>query len=112
MPYIVQKLCGGTETACVDACPYDCIYPNKDEFSLQPLYTIDAETCTNCGACALVCPEGAIAPAAEYGHYAGAAASAKRPYDSHLQVWSSAAPAPPLDLTATELFTAFAASHP
>ena len=34
--------------------------------------------CTDCGACALVCPESAIAPAAEFGRYVDASAPKKR----------------------------------
>ena len=32
MAYIIAEPCIGTkDTACVDACPVDCIHPKKDE---------------------------------------------------------------------------------
>jgi NAD-dependent dihydropyrimidine dehydrogenase PreA subunit len=114
MPYVIEKICSGTETACMEACPFDCIHPNKNEMSLEPLFYIDAETCTDCGACAIACPESAIAPAAEFGHYAGPAAQAKQqPYDSHLQVISGKeSERPAFEVIAEEWFTAFATAHP
>src|SRR4029077_3767885 len=56
------------DTACVDACPVDCIHPKKgttyddgrpsfDEVS--QLY-IDPIECIDCGACVPVCPVSAI----------------------------------------------------
>ena len=32
MAYVIAEPCIGTkDTACVDACPVDCIHPKKDE---------------------------------------------------------------------------------
>ena len=113
MPYVIQKLCSGTDTACMDACPYDCIHPEKDEISLKPLFYVDAEQCTDCGACALACPEGAIAPAAEYGRYAGISACPQdSSYESHLRIATAEQLQPPaMEIIAKELLTTFVASH-
>jgi ferredoxin len=78
MPYTINRDCTGKDTACVEACPFDCIHPKKAAFSARPLFFIDAEQCTDCGACALVCPESAIAPAAEFGRYVDISAPKKR----------------------------------
>ena len=115
MPYVIQKLCSGTETACMDPCPFDCIYPNKDEFSTKPLFYIDAEECTNCGACALSCPESAIAPAEEFGRYAGPGVGLKgKSYESHLSVAppSDTIDPPAFEVIAKEWFTTYVASQP
>lgn len=50
------------DTACVDACPVDCIHPKKDEVDYEAvtqLY-IDPIECIDCGACVPVCPVSAI----------------------------------------------------
>jgi ferredoxin--NADP+ reductase len=97
----------------MDACPFDCIHPSKDERPMQPLYFIDPETCTDCGACALVCPESAIAPAAAFGRYAGPAAGAKaNSYDSHLEVAPPDAEPGAFEVIAKEWLTTFVASQP
>src|SRR6202158_3802158 len=69
MAYVIAEPCIGTkDTACVDACPVDCIHPKKsttyddgrptfDEVS--QLY-IDPVECIDCGACVPVCPVSAI----------------------------------------------------
>ena len=69
MTYIIAEPCIGVkDTACVDACPVDCIHPKKgttyddgrpsfDEVS--QLY-IDPIECIDCGACVPVCPVSAI----------------------------------------------------
>jgi len=113
MPYVIQKICSGTDTACMDACPFDCIHPEKDEISLKPLFYVDAEQCTDCGACALVCPEGAIAPVAEYGRYAGVSAGVQGgSYESHLELATTERDQPrAVEIIAQELLTAFVASH-
>jgi NAD-dependent dihydropyrimidine dehydrogenase PreA subunit len=63
MAYVIAEPCTDVkDTACVDACPVDCIHPRKDEreFSdVRQLY-IDAENCICCGACVPVCPVAAI----------------------------------------------------
>ena len=63
MTYIIAEPCVGTkDTACVDACPVDCIHPRKDEIecnSATMLY-INPVQCIDCGACVPVCPVEAI----------------------------------------------------
>jgi ferredoxin len=63
MAYVIAEPCIGTkDTACVDACPVDCIHPRKDEadFIAVPQLFIDPETCICCAACVPVCPVTAI----------------------------------------------------
>ncbi|MES1261296.1 MAG: ferredoxin family protein [Acidobacteriota bacterium] len=50
------------DTACVDACPVDCIHPKKDEqdFETETQLYIDPVECIDCGACVPVCPVSAI----------------------------------------------------
>ena len=59
MAYVIAEPCIGTkDTACVDACPVDCIHPKKDEAdfaNVTQLY-IDPVECIDCGACVPVCP--------------------------------------------------------
>jgi len=87
MPYVIQKICSGADNACMEVCLFDCIYANKDELSTKPALYIDPEECTNCGECALACPEAAIVPVAAYGRYAGPATESKsNPYEAHLSV--------------------------
>jgi len=63
MAYVIAEPCIGTkDTACVDACPVDCIHPKKDEGpygEAQQLF-IDPVECIDCGACVPVCPVSAI----------------------------------------------------
>jgi len=63
--FIICEPCIGTkDTACVDACPVDCIHPRADEPDFDPetqLY-IDPEECIDCGACVPECPVEAIFP--------------------------------------------------
>lgn len=63
MAYIIAEPCIGVkDTACVDACPVDCIHPRKDEADFESaaqLY-IDPRECIDCGACVPVCPVQAI----------------------------------------------------
>lgn len=63
MPYVIAEPCIGTkDTACVDACPVDCIHPKEDEedFEYEEMLFIDPEECIDCGACVPVCPVSAI----------------------------------------------------
>ena len=69
MAYIIAEPCIGTkDTACVDACPVDCIHPKKDTeyddgrpgFDDVPQLYIDPTECIDCGACVPVCPVTAI----------------------------------------------------
>ena len=64
MAYVIAEPCIGTkDTACVDACPVDCIHPKKDAAdkydNVEQLY-IDPVECIDCGACVPVCPVSAI----------------------------------------------------
>ncbi len=63
MAYIIAEPCIGTkDTACVDACPVDCIHPKKDEpeFEHVTMLYIHPEECIDCGACVPACPVSAI----------------------------------------------------
>jgi NAD-dependent dihydropyrimidine dehydrogenase PreA subunit len=63
MAYVIAEPCIGTkDTACVDACPVDCIHPKKDEtqYSETDQLFIDPVECIDCGACVPVCPVSAI----------------------------------------------------
>lgn len=63
MAYVIAEPCIGTkDTACVDACPVDCIHPKKDEsaFATEAQLYIDPVECIDCGACVPVCPVSAI----------------------------------------------------
>jgi NAD-dependent dihydropyrimidine dehydrogenase PreA subunit len=63
MAYVIAEPCIGTkDTACVDACPVDCIHPRKDEagFAETPQLFIDSQGCICCAACVPVCPVSAI----------------------------------------------------
>ena len=65
MTYIIGSPCIGTkDTACVDACPVDCIHPKKDEegFEESEMLYIHPEECIDCGACEPACPVTAIWP--------------------------------------------------
>src|ERR1700748_2105706 len=63
MAYVIAEPCIGTkDTACVDACPVDCIHPKKDEGDhdgVDQLF-IDPVECIDCGACVPACPVSAI----------------------------------------------------
>jgi NAD-dependent dihydropyrimidine dehydrogenase PreA subunit len=66
--YIIAAPCIGTkDTACVDACPVDCIHPRKDEpeFETEEMLYIEPGECIDCGACVPVCPVTAIFEADE-----------------------------------------------
>ena len=65
MTFIICEPCIGTkDTACVDACPVDCIHPRSDEpaFESETQLYIDPEECIDCGACVPECPVEAIFP--------------------------------------------------
>ena len=69
MAFVIAEPCIGVkDTACVDACPVDCIHPKKDTVyedgrpgfnDVEQLY-IDPVECIDCGACVPVCPVAAI----------------------------------------------------
>ena len=69
MAFVIAEPCiGTTDTACVDACPVDCIHPKKNTkyddarpgFDEVPQLYIDPVECIDCGACVPVCPVAAI----------------------------------------------------
>ena len=59
---IAEPCIGTKDTACVDACPVDCIHPKKDDprFEGEEMLYIDPVECIDCGACVPVCPVSAI----------------------------------------------------
>lgn len=61
--FVIAEPCIGTkDTACVDACPVDCIHPRKDEpgFDEAEMLYINPSECIDCGACEPPCPVQAI----------------------------------------------------
>jgi len=63
MAYTIAEPCIEVkDTACVDACPVDCIHPKRDEsaVSAETQLYIDQMECIDCGACVPVCPVSAI----------------------------------------------------
>jgi NAD-dependent dihydropyrimidine dehydrogenase PreA subunit len=63
MAFVIAKPCIGVkDTACVVACPVDCIHPTKDEaaFAAADQLFIDPEECIHCGICVAECPVAAI----------------------------------------------------
>ncbi|HLK51867.1 MAG TPA: ferredoxin [Candidatus Angelobacter sp.] len=63
MAYVIAEPCIGTkDTACVDACPVDCIHPRttEDGFSSVQQLFIDSENCICCACCVPACPVSAI----------------------------------------------------
>ena len=63
MAYVIAEPCIGTkDTACVDACPVDCIHPKKDseKYATEEMLYIDPVECIDCGACVPVCPTNSI----------------------------------------------------
>ena len=84
MAYVIAEPCIGTkDSACVDACPVDCIHPKKDEAGhaeADQLF-IDPVECIDCGACVPVCPVSAIFAQDDlpekWAHFSGRSSSAK-----------------------------------
>jgi NAD-dependent dihydropyrimidine dehydrogenase PreA subunit len=73
LAYVITEACIGTKnTACVGACPVDCIYDAGDHFIINPAECID------CSMCMPECPVEAIYPGdevpEEMQHYATRAA--------------------------------------
>jgi ferredoxin len=55
--YVITEACIGTKnTACVAACPVDCIYDEGDHYLINP------EECIDCSMCMPECPVEAIYP--------------------------------------------------
>ena len=77
MAFVIAEPCVGVkDTACVEACPTDCIHPRKDETGAAdtPQLYIDPAECIDCAACIPACPVSAIYPAEDlpekWKHYA------------------------------------------
>jgi NAD-dependent dihydropyrimidine dehydrogenase PreA subunit len=65
MALVIAEPCIGVkDTACVDACPVDCIHPRRDETEIgdAPQLYIDPIECIDCGMCISACPVSAIYP--------------------------------------------------
>jgi NAD-dependent dihydropyrimidine dehydrogenase PreA subunit len=63
MAFVIAEPCIGVkDTACVNACPVDCIHPRRDEadFETSAMLYINPIECIDCGACVPVCPVQAI----------------------------------------------------
>lgn len=63
MAFVIAEPCIDVkDTACIDACPVDCIHPLKDgsEFAAERQLYIDPNECICCAACIPVCPVSAI----------------------------------------------------
>ena len=57
MAYVIAEPCVGTkDSACVDACPVDCIHPRKDDARFEEVTILNIDR----GACVPVCPVSAI----------------------------------------------------
>ena len=57
MAYVITEACIGTKnTACVSACPVDCIYDEGEHYLINP------EECIDCSMCMPECPVEAIYP--------------------------------------------------
>jgi NAD-dependent dihydropyrimidine dehydrogenase PreA subunit len=60
LAYVITEACiGFKNTACVNACPVDCIYDAGDQFLINPAECID------CSMCMPECPVEAIYPGDE-----------------------------------------------
>ena len=65
MAHVITQPCVGVkDTACVTACPVDCIHPTRDEpgFEAAAMLHIDPDTCIGCDLCVDECPVRAIFP--------------------------------------------------
>ncbi len=63
MTYVICEPCIEVkDSACVDVCPVDCIYPRPeaDEFEDVDQLYIDPEECIDCDVCVPECPVEAI----------------------------------------------------
>jgi ferredoxin len=61
MTYVITANCT-QDGECVDACPVDCIHPNRSEpgFGEGAMLYVNPDECIDCGACEPVCPAEAI----------------------------------------------------
>lgn len=64
MTHIITNICA-KDTACVDVCPVDCIYPSPAERNAVQQLFINPEVCIDCGLCVDACPREAIFPLEE-----------------------------------------------
>jgi ferredoxin len=66
MAYVIVGSCIN-DSACVDACPVNCIHPTPQEpgFASADMLYIDPDLCVDCNACAEACPIGAVMPASQ-----------------------------------------------
>lgn len=64
MAYVITRLCSDcVDTACVEACPVDCIYGlTADNPNYRRQLFIDPDECIDCGMCEPECPWTAIFP--------------------------------------------------
>jgi ferredoxin len=64
MAHVIALPCVATkDTACVSACPVDCIHPTKGEkeaYVREAQLYIDPAVCIDCGKCVPECPVKAI----------------------------------------------------
>ena len=59
MTYVICEPCVDVkDTACVDVCPVDCIYPGDHDG--KSFMVIDPDICIDCNACLVTCPITAI----------------------------------------------------
>ncbi len=61
--FVITLPCIGVkDTACITACPVDCIHPTKEEaeFAAAEMLYIDPSNCICCGLCVDECPASAI----------------------------------------------------
>ena len=102
MSYIIGNACDGVcDTACVKACPVDCINGpidikglgeevhsmSKEELVGKQLY-IDPKVCIDCGACVPECPVNAIYHSEEKTIQAeGNDESVRKNYEFYGRVW-------------------------
>ena len=55
MTFVVTRACiGCKDTSCVEVCPCDCFHEGPEMLFINP------DCCTECEACASVCPSNAI----------------------------------------------------
>jgi ferredoxin len=65
MAFVIALPCIGVkDTACVTACPVDCIHPGKAEpdFEKSEMLYINPSECIDCHLCVDECPVNAIFP--------------------------------------------------
>ena len=63
MAFVIAQPCIDIkDTACIDACPVDCIRPKNDgvDFAAERQLYIDPDECIDCGCCIPVCSVSAI----------------------------------------------------